>query len=147
MTNQRFGKGMFRIGGQVKRKRFDHRGRMVPVDIPISDIDYIWIRDRQKKREVLGWIKEFEELLGDTDGLYVFTGAQQEQWESIKTFRLQMVATMVKKGSTNIIDGMRDPFLVRWGQPEEKWVPLKGNQRLCILRSAGHDGVVPCRIR
>ena len=120
---------------------------MVPVDIPIGDIGYIWIRDRWKNSEKLGWLNQFEELLRNEDGLHPFTGPQRTEWESIKTVRLHMVATMVAKGSTNIIDGMQDPFLVRWYQPEEKWVPLKGNQRLCILRVAGHDGSVPCRIR
>ncbi len=127
-------------------KQTDHRGRTIPVGIPILDIDYIWIRDRQKNKEKLKWWSEFEELLRDGGNL-ASSGAQQEQWESIKAVHHNMVAWMNEKNSVNIIDGMRDPFLVRWYGLEEKWVPLKGNQRLCGLRAEGYLGDVPCRIR
>ena len=127
--------------------RYDHRGREVPVGIPIDQIDYIWIRDRGKNKEELDWLWVFEKLLRNGDDLPLSSKAQQESWESVKALYRAMIHEMKMKGSTNIIDGMRDPFLVRWWQKEEKWVPLKGNQRLCVLRAEGHEGDVPCRIR
>ena len=127
--------------------RYDHHGRMIPVDIPIGDIDYIWIRDRKKNKEELDGLYEFEGLLRNGDDLFSFSGNQQERWKFIKDIYQDMVAEMERKRSANIIDGMRDPFLVRWYEPEKKWVPLKGNQRLCALRAEGYMGNVPCRIR
>ncbi len=130
--------------------RYDHRGRMVPVDIPINEIEYIWIRDREKNRDELNWLSEFEELLrsGKEPSHSFWNDANHRAlWESIKVIHQSMVAAMKGKESANIIDGMRDPFLVRWWQQETKWLPLKGNQRLCVLRSKRYKGNVPCRIR
>lgn len=121
---------------------------MIPVGIPIDQIEYIWIRDRERNKEKLDWLSKCEELLKNGDDLFLFSsGTQQEWWKSVKSIHRDMLAEMEGKNSANIIDGMRDPFLVRWREKEKKWLPLKGNQRLCVLRSEGYEGDVPCRIR
>lgn len=130
------------------QERTDHRGRTIPVGIPIDQIDYIWIRDREKNKGELDQLGEFEELLRSGNDPSIFLNeAHRIAWKSAKAVHHSMVAEMERRGSTNIIDGMRDPFLVRWWEREKKWLPLKGNQRLCGLRAEGYTGDVPCRIR
>ncbi len=128
--------------------RHDHLGRIIPISIPIDQIDYIWIRDRGKNRELLIWLAEFEGLLRNGKVPDVFSSELHGVWwKSVKAVYQSMVDGMTEKGSNNIIGGMRDPFLVRWWPPEKVFVPFKGNQRLCALRACGYIGEVLCRIR
>lgn len=130
----------------VNPGRFDHRGQAIPEAIPIENIDYIWIKDPGHNAK-LDWYAEFEVLMRegiDPQSLFIHTD-KQELWQSIKAVHQDMLAEMRRKGSTSIIDGMGDPFTVR--RSGDKILPLRGNQRLCILRAEGYKGDVPCRIQ
>lgn len=126
----------------VNSGRFDHRGIASPVGMSINQIDYTWIKDREKHKEKLKLYREFEQILSNDYAARFVSTSCHELWKPIQSLYQDMVSKMQSKGSTNIIDGMKDPFHVRWWRG--KCLPLKGNRRLCILRSQGYEGDVPC---
>lgn len=129
------------------------------VFIDINQMDYIWVgKPGTNHPEIVGWYREFEVLLREESFHTVPTSHTAHSrrmrghlWNSVKNVYMDMKQEMQTKGSSCIMDGMRDPLRVIL-MPDGRYLPRMGNQRLCVLRArefgnppcSCHDGKVPC---
>lgn len=127
--------------------------------VHIKDLAYAWTDpklDPGPYVSVLEWYLEFEELLRIRNYDAVpqsrslqSNGLQLELWEQVKALHRGMTGIA---GEGCILEGMKEPLqVVPYG---DLFLPMAGNQRLCVLRAEGfhesececHGGLVPCHV-
>jgi len=128
--------------------------------VPVGQIDYIWAgKPGTNHPEIVGWYNQFEEFLRREDFRATPTAHTAHSrrmrgylWDQAKKVYMDMKTEMRNKGSSCIMDGMRNPLRVILMPKGDLYLPRMGNQRLCVLRAwnygdppcSCHDGLVPC---
>lgn len=130
----------------------------VLVYIDIGSMNYVWAGKKGSNHpEIVAWYNQFEDLLREENFGTIPTSHTQHGrrmlgylWNSVKNVYMDVKQEMQTKGSSCIMDGIRDPLRVIL-MPDGTYLPRMGNQRLCILRARDfgnppctcHDGKVP----